>query len=91
MTPLDLARISAHLTAVTGHKAGTFEHESMLGRVLGELTMTGVSSIRPDDRGFTVLLTREEFERTTNPTIFADNPAAFPAEIAAIRAVGGAK
>ena len=63
MNPLDLAKIAAHITLLTGHRAGTFEHESMLGRVLGDLAMTGVSSVRDDARQRTYLLDRAEFER----------------------------
>lgn len=63
MNPLDLARIAAHLTSITGHAQGSFEHESMFGRVLADLACTGVSYVRPDDRAFTVLLTRDEFAR----------------------------
>jgi len=62
-TELDLAKIAAHITMLTGHKAGTFEHESMLGRVLGDLVTTGVSSVRDDARRCTYLLDADEFSK----------------------------
>lgn len=63
MNPLDLAKIAAHITDLTGHAQGTFEHESMFGRVLGELASTGIATVRSDNHEFRFILDRAEFER----------------------------
>lgn len=62
MPALNLAAVSLRITEVTGHAAGTFEHESCMGRVLAQLAngdpapIGGVMRMSP-----AAVLTRDEF------------------------------
>lgn len=58
---LDPAKISWHISAFTGWDAGTFEHESMLGRVIADLDRIGVAHIRSNQRTATFHLHRKDY------------------------------